>query len=115
VGRKGDSEYLVTISDLRGTELSYHFVCWSPTGYSWGYAGAGPTDLAASLLADRLGYLPGPPITHRFRDDVGRWLDRCDFVLTFADVDEWAAAHGALFSKYPQSVPFDPYAAGGAD
>lgn len=32
-----------------------HHVKHSPTGFSWGYAGSGPADLARSLLIDALG------------------------------------------------------------
>lgn len=32
-----------------------HVVRHSPTGYTWGYAGSGPADLALSLLVDALG------------------------------------------------------------
>ncbi|NTY62141.1 DUF6166 domain-containing protein [Mycolicibacterium sphagni] len=32
-----------------------HYVKHSPTGFSWGYAGSGPADLARSLLIDALG------------------------------------------------------------
>lgn len=32
-----------------------HYVKHSPTGFSWGFAGSGPADLARSLLIDALG------------------------------------------------------------
>jgi hypothetical protein len=32
-----------------------HLVKHSPDGFSWGYGGSGPADLARSLLADHLG------------------------------------------------------------
>lgn len=32
-----------------------HVVKHSPSGYTWGYAGSGPADLALSLLTDALG------------------------------------------------------------
>jgi len=35
-----------------------HIVRHSPTGFSWGYAGSGPADLARSILADYLGLRP---------------------------------------------------------
>ena len=45
----------VTITDVEGTRPVYHHVGHSPTGYSWGYGGDGPHDLARSILYDRLG------------------------------------------------------------
>jgi hypothetical protein len=48
---------LVTIETPDGQVLGQlrHVVKHSPTGYSWGYGGSGPADLARSLLIDALG------------------------------------------------------------
>ena len=35
-----------------------HVVLHSPTGFSWGYSGSGPADLALSILCDVLGERP---------------------------------------------------------
>lgn len=43
------------IEDGRVTGLLHHVVRHSPTGFSWGYAGSGPADLARSLLIAALG------------------------------------------------------------
>lgn len=43
-----------------------HVVHYSPTGLEWGYPGAGPSDLALSLLADVIGD----------RTELRSWLKR---------------------------------------
>jgi hypothetical protein len=112
-GRSADGEFEVLAVDANGQRALYHAVEWSPTGYSWGYLGAGPTDLARSLLLDRLGYVPQPPIVFSFRDDVVGSLDE-SFVLTYADVDIWIDTNAQLFADDPRADPLDPFAAGGA-
>lgn len=48
---------LVTIETPDGTVIGTlrHIVKHSPTGYTWGYSGSGPADLARSLLVAALG------------------------------------------------------------
>jgi hypothetical protein len=48
---------LVTIETPEGETLGVlrHVVKHSPTGYTWGYGGSGPADLALSLLVDAVG------------------------------------------------------------
>ena len=91
------------------TTKLYHYVNHSPTGFSWGYSGSGPTDLAASMLADRLGYPPATAIAARFRDDAIAGLDQDDFVLKFSEVDEWIDANRELFATYPRAASYDQY------
>jgi hypothetical protein len=91
------------------TTRLHHYVNHSPTGFSWGYSGSGPTDLATSMLADRLGYPPATAIAVRFRDSVIAGLNQDDFVLKFSEVDEWIDANRGLFSKYPRAAPYDQY------
>ncbi len=46
----------------------------SPDGFSWGYGGSGPADLARSILADYLGHIPHPAIYQQFKyQHVARW------------------------------------------
>jgi hypothetical protein len=98
-----------------GRELRplYQYVDSSPTGFAWGYSGAGPTDLARSILADRLGYVPHRSVYYRFRDEIVSALED-EFTLTFAAVDCWIDEHSELFAAHPRAEPFDPLAAGGA-
>jgi hypothetical protein len=49
---------LVSVSDDRKSEplpLRLDLFNHSPTGFSWGYGGSGPAQLALALLADALG------------------------------------------------------------
>lgn len=87
----------------------YHYVGHSPTGFSWGYSGAGPTDLAQSILADRLGYVPSSHVTHRFRNEVVAALDQADFVLTFDEVNAWVDSHRVLFAHEPRAGEYERY------
>ena len=52
-----------------------HRVRHSPTGYSWGYAGSGPADLARSLLWDALGAEPHPSLYQRYKREVVAYWD----------------------------------------
>lgn len=108
-----DHDATVTVTDAEGTRYLYHHVLFSPTGYSWGYTGAGPHDLARSILYDRLGYVPREAIYSQFCADVIGDLP-ADFTLTYKQVDDWIKKNRKLFSYYMQSEPFDPYAQGGA-
>lgn len=47
-----------------------HHVYHSPDGFSWGYHGSGPAELARCLLWDVLGREPGRALYHDFKDDV---------------------------------------------
>jgi hypothetical protein len=113
VGIKGEHYDEVKVVDSEGARPLYHYVDHSPTGLSWGYGGAGPSDLARSMLADRLGYVPSAAIYQRFRDDVVARLPD-DWTLTFKEVDAWIDRHRQLFAKHPRGEPVDPYASGGA-
>lgn len=39
----------------------HHVIASSPTGFNWGYGGAGPTDTAVSILCDHFGEKPEYP------------------------------------------------------
>jgi hypothetical protein len=99
--------------DESGSRPLYHAVDSSPTGYSWGYGGSGPHDLARSLLLDRLGYVPQPPVVSRFASEIVAELP-ASFTLTYGEVDSWIDEHAELFALNPRAVPLDPLAAGGA-
>lgn len=47
-----------------------HHVYHSPDGFSWGYNGSGPSELARCLLWDVLGEEPEKRLYFDFRDDV---------------------------------------------
>jgi hypothetical protein len=92
--------------------VAYH----SPTGFSWGYGGSGPADLALSILAHHLGVTPtqaNPNRTawHYYADDhparlafrlhqpfkwdiVARFEVGDPWVLTTEEVAHWIARRG---------------------
>ena len=67
--------------------------------FEWGYLGAGPGTLAEAILADRLGFIPDPPVSLRFAREVIARLEP-EFELRGGEVDEWIAgaipAHGDI-------------------
>ena len=114
LGTKGNPRNSVEIVEPgRRARPLYHYVDSSPTGFAWGYGGAGPSDLARSVLADRLGYVPSGAVYADFRNEVVANLGE-SFTLTFAEVDDWIDRHVDLFAANPRAELFDPYAAGGA-
>src|SRR5437016_4348213 len=53
-----------------------HRVYHSPDGFSWGYGGSGPADLARSILADHLrGRIPHQSIYQAFKRDFVAGLE----------------------------------------
>jgi hypothetical protein len=113
-GKEVDFESVVEVTDERGTRPLYHAVEHSPTGLAWGYAGSGPTDMARSLLLDRLGYVPNQRVVLTFRNEVVATLSE-SFVLTFEAVDAWVDERAPLFAADPRAQLLDPFAAGGPD
>ncbi len=63
VGKFENGEYRVVIEDDGGTgrvnyqelPLRLDLINKSPTGFSWGYSGSGPAQLALAILADAIG------------------------------------------------------------
>src|SRR5947209_8602479 len=56
--QSGSGQSLVTVCDGQKSEplpLRLDLFNHSPTGFSWGYGGSGPAQLALALLADALG------------------------------------------------------------
>ena len=70
-----------------------HRVLHSPTGFSWGFNGSGPADLARSILADHLGYVPHQHLYQAFKRDHIAPLSGDTWVLLVAAVDAWLDRH----------------------
>lgn len=67
-----------------------HHVQHSPDGFSWGYAGSGPAELARCLLWDHLGEEPHPACYQAFKFDfVSSWPQGIPWTLTSAEVSVW--------------------------
>lgn len=74
----------------------------SPDGFSWGYGGSGPSELARCILLDHFGFLDPPvreervePVYQDFKFAVISTLNMTtDFKLTSQQIDRWLAARG---------------------
>lgn len=115
---------LVTVTRNGETKALVHHVRHSPSGFSWGYAGSGPSDLARCILADHLGLAPLgtrraiygvdaiPEIDglyHQFKFDVIARLpkDGGSWTLTGEDVETWLAGHPPLRVCPAHRVEYD--------
>lgn len=70
----------------------------SPTGFSWGYGGSGPAQLALAILLDFTG---DPELAVRFyqtfkTEKISCLEDR--FVLTDTEISQWIDAHKAKYN-----------------
>jgi hypothetical protein len=73
-----------------------HEVRHSPDGFSWGYSGSGPADLARSILADHLGYVPPPSIYQQFkRKFVACWEQGRPWQISSEQIEEWIVSSGS--------------------
>lgn len=96
---RGDGKWLVrkftSHRDHLGTRLE-HSVRHSPDGFSWGYGGSGPTELARCLLIDALGVAhPHPRLYQDFKSAfVARWAD--EWRIDAATIRMWVVGwrHG---------------------
>lgn len=63
---RGYTSGKVTVVDDDGTEkLLPHLMYHSPDGFSWGYAGSGPSDLARSIAGHFLGVTDPEPALYQ--------------------------------------------------
>lgn len=61
----------------------------SPDGFSWGYSGSGPTQLALAILLEAgVPEADATALCFRFRDEFIARLPRASFVLT-VNIEEW--------------------------
>jgi hypothetical protein len=83
----GPSAVFVQTEDGQLSRLK-HEQRHSPDGLSWGYSGSGPADLARSLLADHLGFIPEPAIYQAFkRQHVARWDQGKPWQITTEEIE----------------------------
>ena len=77
------------VLDLR-LDLANH----SPTGFSWGYPGSGPAQLALAILADTAGDPIAKNLYQQFKEAfTARW-DTETFILEQADILTWLEQKG---------------------
>jgi hypothetical protein len=73
-----------------------HGVTHSPTGFSWGYGGSGPSQLAFAILMIPLGpeRAKGGGLYHVFKDDtLARVVDQHTPFEFAVDIERWLIAH----------------------
>lgn len=71
-------------------QLLRHRVYHSPTGMNWGYGGSGPADLARSILADYLGFVPAMAIYQDFKwQFVARVPEAYGWRITGQMIEDW--------------------------
>ena len=70
-----------------------HLVRHSPAGFEYGHAGAGPADLARSILADYVGEVPGTRLCRAFTQRFIEPLDRqASWTISGVEIAAWLAA-----------------------
>ena len=66
-----------------------HRVYHSPTGFSWGFWGSGPADLARSILWDCLDEYRAKSLYQQFKVQfVGKWGQ--EWEISEEEIQEWA-------------------------
>lgn len=94
--RTAGQEWAVTVEDStvgKAVALA-HIDRHSPGGFSWGYAGSGPADLALAILADHLGWEPPEEIYQQFKDEVIAALPQyAEWRFDSMQVALWLARH----------------------
>lgn len=67
-----------------------HHIHHSPDGFSWGYLGSGPAELARCILWDHLGHTPHPMLYRKFkRDYVAKWPNKKGWAMNSEAIDAW--------------------------
>ena len=92
------SDAVVTVCSGGSCGPLAHLVYHSPTGFSWGYGGSGPADLARSILADFAGRPVADAAYQDFKFDVIARLPetwRLDGVSIFRWLDGWLRRRAA--------------------
>jgi hypothetical protein len=68
--------------------LPKHIVRHSPDGFSWGYGGSGPSDLALALTTEALGKDKAEKCYMQFKEDVvAKFSDR--WCVTTEQIQDW--------------------------
>lgn len=92
-GGDASSPRTVTVAEDGGDErLLAHRVRHSPAGFSWGYGGSGPADLARSILSEHLGTDPSPGCYQAFKFAfAARFPQDGGWELSSTEIASWLA------------------------
>lgn len=85
------SDWEVVVRSPDGTEVPLtHYRRHSPAGFSWGYGGSGPADLARSILIDFCGLTP-EQAGDRWQEHlpVSYQMFKFDVIAKFPQEDDW--------------------------
>ena len=96
LGADPDDVVLMRRVDGTATATVSHAVRHSPGGIEWGYGGAGPADLARSVLLALACEATAERLYEAFKADVIARVPRAGGVLRAADVRAWVAAQTGL-------------------
>jgi hypothetical protein len=98
VGEPGGAGYgdrVIIVHDKDSRTLLRHHVKHSPDGFSWGYSGSGPSELARCMLWDVLGREPEPILYHRFKYHFISQLNRTqEFTIHESAIWDWLKLQG---------------------
>lgn len=76
--------------------LEHRLVRHSPDGFSWGYGGSGPSELALNLVYDATGEEPEPALYQAFKTRfVRQWPTDAGWQITQDTILAFVAEHGA--------------------
>lgn len=87
-----DGEARCTVLTPCGQYMLHHVVRHSPTGIEWGYGGAGPADLALSILTD-FGVENAEDLYQAFKRDVIADIPEAGGTISATDIIAWLREH----------------------
>lgn len=108
--------HTVTVEEKDGSvrRLEHH-VHHSPDGFSWGYQGSGPSELARCILWDFLGAQPHPACYQDMKEDlVSTQPIDGPFELDGERLDGWLMSWRAQYPNTP-TVESDDHGCGSPD
>ena len=77
------------LTPVRSQKIHNH----SPNGFSWGYGGSGPAQLALAILLELTNGETAIELYQEFKWDMVATLPQDDFELPIEKVTQWLCAH----------------------
>ena len=82
-------EYTATVNSHECFPKRYDLLSVSPSGFSWGFSGSGPSQLSLAILAHTYNDEFACEYYQRFKQEVVTELTEEGWTLTKQDLDEW--------------------------